>query len=328
MSKSILIVGCGQLGSRHLQAVASMPQVSLIQVLDPNPASLAMGKSRLGEARDINPLLTVSWLSRIEEVNPQVDLCIIATLAKGRLQLVRAIAGHVQAKNFMVEKVVCQSLAEYKELMGFAAEKRLNIWVNCKTRAYAIHQYIKTKLDPKDPVIFSFVGGNDGLGTCGIHEADLFMFYDGGSQIHLKDALVDNLLHPSKRGADIFELSGTLIGHTDKGSRFQVTFMDQPMAPDILTILTPRSRFIIDHFKKFALESYEHRQWEWTTVPIEENWMVSHMSKQFAADILDSGQCRLPTLNDCWPAHEFISNALTPHFNRLLNKNLDYCPIT
>ena len=41
-NKRILIVGCGQLGGRHLQAVASLPSVREIDVVDPRPEGLEM----------------------------------------------------------------------------------------------------------------------------------------------------------------------------------------------------------------------------------------------------------------------------------------------
>ena len=42
----VLIVGCGEIGSRHLQAVASLPQVSEIEVVDPRPEALELGRER------------------------------------------------------------------------------------------------------------------------------------------------------------------------------------------------------------------------------------------------------------------------------------------
>jgi len=37
---NILLIGCGQLGSRHLQAIAALPEIGQIEVLDPNPQAL------------------------------------------------------------------------------------------------------------------------------------------------------------------------------------------------------------------------------------------------------------------------------------------------
>ena len=47
--KKALLVGCGQLGSRHLQALASLALISNIEVLDPSAESLELGKQRVRE---------------------------------------------------------------------------------------------------------------------------------------------------------------------------------------------------------------------------------------------------------------------------------------
>jgi hypothetical protein len=52
------------------------------------------------------------------------------------------------------------------------------------------------------------------------------------------------------------------------------------------------------------------------------------MSKTFIGDILTKRECELPTLADCFPAHEHVLNTLKPHFEKLMGKSLDACPVT
>lgn len=51
-SYRILIAGCGELGSRHLQAVAALSQVREVEVVDLRPEALALGKQQLSEVQD------------------------------------------------------------------------------------------------------------------------------------------------------------------------------------------------------------------------------------------------------------------------------------
>ena len=140
---------------------------------------------------------------------------------------------------------------------------------------------------------------------------------------------VDPIAHPSKRGNDLFDLSGILTGASNKGSQLTISFLNSETGPDLITIFTPRGRFIVDHFQKFAYESYPFvNNWQWHRFQIDENWMVSHMTRKFVEDILIRDDCRLPTLQDCLPAHQFILNSLLPHFNKLLNVNQNFCPVT
>src|SRR3989338_3163562 len=242
----LLIVGCGELGSRHLQAIAALPDISEIHVVDARQESLALGQARLKEISDLNQKIEFYWHTKLDEHAVGGDLCIVATQAKGRCALVKEIAEKLGYKNFLIEKIVSQSVQEYEDLMEFCGQGNIEVWVNCKTRAYGVHQYIKSKLDPKDPLIFTRVGGNLGLATNGVHTADLFSFYDDGSRIQSVAARIDETVHTTKRGQ--YDLSGALYGTTDKGSDLAISFSGNHEGPDIISVVSARGRFIVDHF--------------------------------------------------------------------------------
>ena len=324
----VLIVGCGQLGSRHLQAVARLPEVKVIEVVDPRPAALELGRERLSEISERSPSTTVRWLSSLQEATAGGDLCVDATLARGRCQRVREVAEGLGYQAFLLEKVVSQSVREMENLAEFFREKGLRAWVNCKGRAHRFHLRAKKRVDPSDPVIFTVVGGNHGLATNGIHAADLFMFYDGTRSIESAGSRIDPVLHPSKRGADVFDLSGTLNGYTEKGSLFSLTYAPDHQYYEHFSIATRRYRCFVDQLKGWAIESDANSGWAWREVPFDGPILVSEMTTVFAADILASGGCDLPTLPEALVAHRYVLNELQPHFNRLMDRDLDSCPVT
>jgi predicted dehydrogenase len=324
----VLLVGCGEIGSRHLQAAAALNNIEEIHIVDSKIESLNLGKLRLKEIADLNKQIKFSWSQKFEKVSKNGDICIVATQASGRCKLIKQIAEELGYKHFLIEKLVSQSIGEYEDLLLFSEQHQLSIWVNCKTRAYAIHKYIKSRLDPKEPLILSRIGGNHGLASNGIHSADLFTFYDAATKIKSVASRIDSILHPSKRGKDIFDLSGTLHGFTDKGSEFILSFAPGHQSPDHILIVSAHGRFILDQFQKFVYESYPESDWTWKQVSVDEKWEISQMSKAFVFDILTKGTCDLPTLKECFPAHEFILSQLLPHFNRLMGVNHDFCSVT
>lgn len=326
--KKILLVGAGQLGSRHLQGCSVLEEIGEIQVVDPNLKALDLSRTRLDEAQNRKGHIEYTWLASFEQASQEGDLCIVATQAEGRPALIQSIVQALGYRRFFIEKIVAQSVEEYQNLLEFCAKQRVQIWVNCKTRTYLVHQYIKSCLNPLEPLSFQAVGGNNGLGNNGIHEVDLFAFYDGCQEIQMIGNDIQSKLQPSKRGPKIFDLCGSLHGATSKGSQITVTFLGDTYSPDVITIFSPSCRFLVDHFQKFAFESHSKTNWEWKKVPIDENWNVSHMTTQFVKDILNGNPCHLPTLEECWPAHQFILSQLLPHFNRLLHKDDSVCPIT
>lgn len=328
MSKRILIVGCGQLGSRHLQALAQLKNIGTIDIVDPSKEGLALGQQRLGEVQERNPQVHCRWFERLAQAGLGGDLCIVATQAKGRAMLIQQIAQQLQYKNFLVEKIVTQTVGEYERLLQLAQQGGLSVWVNCKTRAYRIHQYIQSKLTPGQRLTFTRTAGNHGLASNGIHAADLFCFYTSASAMNLVGARIDPQLHSSKRGSEVFDLSGGLYATSDRGDDFTVSFHQDHDGPDTITVTDANSRFIVDHQQKTMFESLRQDQWRWRMVPLQEQYEVSHMTKVFAADILGQGHCALPTLQQCYPAHAFILTALGPYFNKFLDRADFLSPVT
>lgn len=323
----LLLVGCGNLGVRHLQAIACLPGVQEIEIIDSSTQALERAKQLLKEVV-VNPSICFRWLSSLNEATEKGDLCILATQAGNRFQLLQQISTQLAYRSFLIEKIVAQSVKEYKDMLSLTKLYNLSIWVNCKTRAYPIHKRIKKFLNPQSPIIFTSVGGNHGLANNGVHVADIFMFHDGSDAIRGTGVYIDPILHSSKRGSEIFDLSGTLQGVTSKGSQFSISFAKDHVLSDQTIIVSKDYRCIVDHMQRWAVESSPETNWLWKPIPFEGNLMVSEMTKAFASDILNYGHCDLPTLEDCFPAHSFILETLQPHFNKLMGKDLNYCPVT
>jgi len=327
MARHVLIIGCGQLGSRHLQAVVSLPDVQSIDVFDPHPEGLHLGQTRVNEVAD-RKVQNIRWLSRLDDAKPNGDLCIVATRADVRCGLVCRAASEKGYHSFLIEKIVAQSVAEYIRLIEFSESLKLSIWVNCKTRAHWSHQRVKSRLDPNAPLVLTAQGGNHGLANNGIHAADLFAFYDDAEAIECLNVQIDPELQPSKRGIDMFDLSGTMLGRSRRGSQFLLNYSGEQNGPGYFTVVSANYRALIDDSKKAFYESTAETGWVWTPVPFNVDLNVSAMTRAFAENIFANGQCDLPTLTQCYPAHEFILTALQPHFNVLLGVDADHCPVT
>lgn len=323
----VLIIGCGQLGSRHLQAVAALSLVMDIDVVDPSPAALSLGQERLLQVVDRNPSHRVRWLSKVEDATPGGDLCIVATQAAGRPALVEQVAA-MGYRAFLLEKIVTQSAAQYRDLLSLADARGLSVWVNCQERTYPFHQAVRARIEPSEPVVFTSVGGNHGLACNGVHLADLFAFYTGAQEIQSAGAHVDSQLHASRRGASVYDLSGSLHGYTTNGSQMTVVFAGDHHAPYQITIATRHARWVVDYVNQWAWESRKENSWTWTPVRFEGELRVSYTTRQFATEILTKHKCSLPTLAEAFTAHRFILDELQPHFNRLLGAELKYCPVT
>lgn len=328
MSRRVLIVGCGEIGSRHLQAVASLAEVGEVDVVDPRPEALELGRQRLAELPNRPKTTIFRWLSSTEEASRGGDLCIMATQAAGRYERVVEVVERLDYNSFLLEKVVAQSIRECENLLTFVNSGQLAVWVNCKVRAYPIHRHLKWLLDSAEPMLFAVIGGNHGLVSNGIHMADLFAFYDGAAKIDSAGSRINPVLVPSKRGNGLFDLSGIVQGASIKGSRFTLMYAQDHHGPEIISINTRRHRFLVDHFSRWASESSEAGGWSWHPVSFEGDLLISQMSRVIVSEILTSGSCALPTLGEALIAHRFVLGEVQPVFHQLLGRELDACPVT
>lgn len=322
----VLLVGCGQIGSRHLQSLAASPQLQEIDVVDPRPEALQLGRARLAEVQRPPPFTRVRWCPSFQEARRGGALCIVATQAQGRPQLVREIADELGYTTFILEKLLTQSVQELDELVACVQAKRLRVWVYCQTRTYPFHRWVKQRLDPAFPVTLSIVGGNLGLATTGIHKVDLFAFYDGASRLESAGSQIDPMLHRTARGQ--LDLSGTLRASTARGSRFTLSYAANHKRADQLTITGRDYRCMFDDEERWAAESDAASGWAWRPLPYEDEPLVSQLTARFVAEILASGRCDLPTLEESLVAHRWLLQELQPHFNHLLEREVECLPVT
>lgn len=327
-SKRILIVGCGDLGSRHLQAICAMPQVTEVEVIEPSAEGLDLGRKRVDEVKDRNPKITYRWLRSFDEASRGGDLCIVATLADVRCQVTHDVVNQLEYSSFLLEKMVAQSIGDYERLIQFSEKMGLSIWVNCQMRAHDAFKRAKEKINSELPFVFSVTGGNHGLATNGIHAADLFVFYAGTDAIEEVAKNVDMVLHPSKRGGHFFDLSGTLYGVTDKGSNFMLALRAGHNGPMCYSLFSSEYRSIVEDTTRTHYESSQDSGWSWQQIPLSDDMNVSAMTRVFTADVLTRGRSEWPSLKACFPAHSFILKSLMPHFQKLMKSEQEKCPVT
>lgn len=332
VGKRILIVGCGELGSRHLQAVARMESVSEVEVVDPSSDSLALGQKRLQEVENRNTQIETRWLRSLAEASHGGDACILAVCADTRLPLFEETLLRLGYKKFILEKVVAQKVADYKRMLHLEEENGASAWVNSLWRTYENHRHIKSRLIQGEPFSVSVTGGNRGLATIGIHAADLFSFYEGGNEIQRVSASVEPVLMRTKR-KNHFDFSGTLQGRTSSGGRFFLSFLPEGEelnngAPLQIVLHTPIYRAVVDDIEGSFWESIREKGWRWEKVDYQKDINVSSTTRTFLNNIFERGQCALPTLKESFPAHRFILESLLPEFQKQIGRDSTHCPVT
>ena len=210
-NKKIVLIGCGNIGSRHLQAIIKVKSVTSVEIVEPNIKSQKTAKLRLNKIEFNKLKQKIFWNKSLSTIKNQSDLVIVATNSKGRVDLIQKLLelGH---RKFIVEKMVCQSVEEYKKLLFLFKKFNAKGWVNTNRRYFKSYQNIKTRFANSENIHLSVFASNSGLGTNAIHFLDLFSWLSEEYKIKLNGEFLEDKIVENKRGGNFKEFVGTIIG--------------------------------------------------------------------------------------------------------------------
>ena len=206
---NILVVGAGQIGSRHLQGLVSVRLDLNIMVVDISNFSLDTAKLRWVEAGGNQSHHKIEWCKKIPGDIKNIDLAIVTTSSLGRATLVEQLALSVNVNYWVFEKVLAQSRQEL-DLIEYATSTAKNAWVNTPRRLMTWYQKLKIEFNNKGSLKIKKSGGLWGLACNSIHYIDLINWWTGESLFSVNTSKLDKIWYKSKR-LGYFEVSGELL---------------------------------------------------------------------------------------------------------------------
>ena len=322
--KTNLLIGAGQLGSRHLQGLLKYKGSQIIYVIDPSPASLEIAKQRACEIEHKHIVhYNVSW----EDIPHFFDLVIIATSANVREKVINQLLKGFQIKYLLLEKVLFQEIDAYDKTAILLEEKIVKTWVNHPRRLFKSYIDIKQHLNLEIPKVYQITGGNWGLGCNGLHFIDLILFLSESKISSLDAEWVDELILESKRTGFI-EFTGTLKGRLENGSSFFITSLKNESSAITNTIFDSNTRYIIQEVgtpQTLIMKSEGNFKPE--SIPFIMEFQ-SNLTTQLAEDIFQTGECNLPSYNEAAEAHKLFINCLLGKYKVLSGIETKILPIT
>lgn len=321
----ILLIGAGQLGSRHLQGLLKFQKKQFIYVLDRSEDSLTVAKER---AAEIESKHTVNYVSEWKSIPFELDLVIVATGASVRAKLVTKLLKSYNVKNLVLEKVLFQDLKSYSEIGDLIKASGTPTWVNHPRRMFKHYLDIKNKLSTSEEVInFQIFGGNWDLACNALHFIDLINFLSGSEVLNLDFGEIDNNIIKSKR-PNCIELTGSFSGVLKNGNRFNISSLEGAYEDITITILTKSSRWIIQEgaAQRIIFLGKENNFNE--IIDSFTNEYQSTLTTRIINDILIEGNTSLPSYDEACSSHiPFIKGTLEL-YNRISDSNNLICPIT
>lgn len=309
----ILIVGAGQLGSRHLQALRNTKFDLDITVSDPSLDSLKVAKERYESLPEAGKH-KIQYLESLP-ASGSWDLSIVASNAGPRKNILQHAVDKLQIKNFMIEKTLFTKLADYDWAARQTSGALKNAWVNCCMRQMPIYQQIKNEFKDQN-FHFSVTGSNYGLVTNAIHYIDYAAWLAGTTDFILDTTMLEAQAVPSKRKGYL-ELNGHLKAHFKTGAVATVSCFSDGQLPIVVEMHGAKQRCFVFESERKAIFSSAARNWA-----REEREAVIPYQSQLTTEIVqafyDGKTCSLPTLTDSIHTH---LNLLKPLKDFLVRTN-------
>lgn len=320
-----LIIGAGQLGSRHLQGLIKIVNSQKIYVLDPSAESLEIAKQR---ANEIEHSAEIVYLTSWDDLPNAFDLVIVATGAAVRATIVKKLLASYKVKNLILEKILFQDLQSYDDISNLLQDINTPTWVNHGRRLFSHYNNIKNAIAKTgETAVFNVVGSDWGLACNALHFIDLCAFVTGSRVKELDLEWLDNKIHQSKRANNI-EFTGTVKGIMENKSVFTITSLEEAFGGISVIISTASNRWIVQEGKEQNMIHMSSADgFEPHIIPFTGEFQSSSTTK-IAQSIFDNQNVLIPSYEEACSSHIPFIEAAIEKYNYLSSNNTTTCPIT
>lgn len=322
----LAVIGAGQIGSRHLQALALLDRPVSLEIVDPNPASLETAKARLAEIPAGPFPRGVQYHSSLENLSPDLDLAIVATHSDIREQVVTDLLAAKRVRYLVLEKLLFQSLGSYERVASLLKRTGVKAWVNCPRRLWPEYIELKARLAGFRWLDLSVTGTQWGLGSNAIHFLDLLSFLSGPADFTLFAELLDPVIPLAKRPGYV-EFGGTLCGTSSRNGHVVMTVHPGENVSSLLQFTTDHAQCTVNELEGKAWYSEAASDWNWTEIHFP-RMMQSRLTNEVAQALLDKGDCGLTPYEESSRLHQALLSVFLAHLKRAGKARGDSCPLT
>ena len=324
--KNIFIIGAGQLGSRHLQALKSSNNSLNVFIIDPSSESLNIAKGRYESMPGIDNN-TVSYSKSLNDIscNNTIDIVIIATASNVRANVTRDLLDKFEVKTIVFEKILFQKREDYSIILELLKSKNVKSYVNCPMRMMSFYKEIQSSF--KGTKFTYMVSGSQyGLVTNLIHYIDHMAFLNQSIDYTCNANLLENNIFESKRKG-FYELNGTFNVYFKNGTQGIFSCESKGNLPGVVQAFNENVHFISRESEGKVLISRIENDWKWEEIEFNIPYQ-SELTAVLVEDILMNDSCSLPLYEESVKLHLPYLDSILELINSNTQNKFDHYPFT
>lgn len=324
--KNICILGAGNIGSRHLQALKNVRTPLSICVVDTSPDSISQAKERYKSFPGlVNSKHQLSFCQGFEELPEQIDVAIIATTSGVRREVCEKLLNRASVKFMILEKLLFQKKDDYLFIQKLLKDKKCKGFVNCSMRTMPFYFNLRKKVKNL-PFNYFVTGSQYGLITNAIHYIDHMAFLSGSLDFNVDISALDPVPIENRRRG-FLELNGTLNVMFKNGSFGSFSCFPSGNAPVVVEIISPTFRCISKETERKAYIANANKKWIWEEIETDIPYQ-SQMTDIIVEDLLNKGNCQLVSYDESAKIHLTLLESLLKFLNRYSKEPLSTYPFT
>ncbi len=323
--KNIAIIGAGNIGSRHFQALKSVSTPLKIYIVDPNSESIIIAKKRYHSINSGEKIHKIEFYNSIKKFNEKIDLAIIATSSDVRRIVIENLLELNEVDNLLLEKILFQRAEDYYAVKELFEKKKCNAWVNCTRRLFPIYRdKIKNWFNNKK-IAFNVSGSNWGLISNTIHFVDIMAFILDCNEFSINTEHLNNKISKKSRKG-VIELTGVLQINFKDGSFGNFINYPSGNLPIFIDLTSEDCKCLIRQEEEKAWMWDKNKQ-EWEEIKAE-FIHTSKLTTRITETILSNNDCSLITYEDSMKLHLKILEPILEFLNNKLKLEYNYYPFT
>lgn len=314
---TILLVGAGELGSRHLQGLASAHSERVI-VVEPDVAMRARAEARYAEVRGpSSPALHL--VDDLGAVDVVADVGIVATGSLPRRAIVERLVALGRApKKLVLEKFLFPAVDDYAAVAALLAGASVSTWVNTPRRRWALYQELRAKL-AGTAFHLRVEGESFGLACNAIHFVDAFAYVARADVVDVEFVGVGDVVDAKRAG--YVEMFGALRARAGNAT------LEVACAP---AVAGAPARLSVGAVVDGVDAAIDERAGVCEALGVRTS-APAFQSKDTGAlvnALLAGEPCGLPTLQESTALHVPLLEGFLRHYRAVREEGAQLCPIT
>ena len=221
----ILLVGCGNIGIRHLESILQINKKKLIIEL----TIFEIKKSKIADIKkyiELNKKINLSYkvYSTFPALKQPIDLAIVATDSTPRIGILKKLSSY-KIRHLVLEKLISSNLSNLIKTNNLIKKSKFqNTYVNTPRRFMSDYIKLKGKLNFDHPIIVEAFGSNIKLASNSIHMIDLFQFLINDKEII---CIGCNISKIHKTNSNYHEFTGLVTFKDNKNNFLYINNLEQ-----------------------------------------------------------------------------------------------------